>query len=53
VRPPQALFVPFPHGYPLHAPDQPSRRLAVLGRALNLFEDASLRSPALVKFTSV
>jgi D-proline reductase (dithiol) PrdB len=52
VRPPRALFVPFPHGYPLDAPDQPSRQLAVLGRALDLFEDASLRPPALVEFTS-
>ena len=36
VRPPRALWVPFPHGYPLEAPDQPERQRAVLRAALDL-----------------
>jgi hypothetical protein len=34
VRPPRALWVPFPHGYPLDAPDEPERQRAVLRAAL-------------------
>jgi hypothetical protein len=40
VRPPRALFVPFPHGYPLGRPDDPPRQLAVLEAALRLLETA-------------
>ena len=47
VRPPRALFVPFRHGYPLDAPNDPPRQLAVLEALLGLLEDPSLSPPAL------
>jgi hypothetical protein len=50
VRPPRALFVPFPHGYPLDRPDDPPRQLAVLEAALRLFEAPDLRPPGLRDF---
>ncbi len=48
VRPPRALFVPFRHGYPLDAPDDPGRQHAVIEAALRLMEDPALNPPALV-----
>jgi len=50
VRPPRALFVPFPHGYPLESADRPDRQRAVIEAALALLEDASLMPPALVDY---
>jgi hypothetical protein len=50
VRPPRALFVPFPHGYPLDRPDDPPRQRAVLEAALRLLEDPSARPPVLVDY---
>ena len=50
VRPPRALFVPFPHGYPLDTPDNPERQHAVIEAALRLLEDTSLSPPALVDY---
>jgi hypothetical protein len=47
VRPPRALFVPFPHGYPLDRPDDPPRQRAVLEAALCLLEDSTERPPVL------
>jgi len=41
VRPPRALFVPFKHGYPLDAPGDPRRQLAVIEAALKVLEDPS------------
>jgi len=38
VRPPRALWVPFPHGYPLDTPDDPARQWAVLEALLELIE---------------
>ena len=49
VRPPRALFVPFPHGYPLDAPRAPERQHRVLEAALCVLEDRSLSPPALVE----
>lgn len=51
VRPPRALFVPFRHGYPLDAPEDPPGQHAVLKAALRMLEDEALRPPALVEFT--
>ena len=51
VRPPRALFVPFPHGYPLDRPDSPSRQHAVIEAALRLLERASAEPPLLEDFT--
>ena len=50
IRPPRALFVPFKHGYPLDAPNDPQRQHAVIEAALNLFEDPALTPPALAEF---
>jgi hypothetical protein len=47
VRPPRALYVPFKHGYPLDAPNDPQRQHAVLEAALQLLEDPSLTAPVL------
>ena len=51
VGPPRALFVPFRHGYPLDAPDEPARQHAVLESALRLLEDPSLTPPVLVDYS--
>lgn len=50
VRPPRALFVPFPHGYPLDAPGDAARQHAVLEAALRLFEMPDASPPLLVGF---
>jgi hypothetical protein len=50
VRPPRALFVPFPHGRPLDAPGEPTRQHAVIEAALRLLEDPSLKPPVLTDF---
>jgi hypothetical protein len=50
VRPPRALFVPFPHGYPLDRPNDPARQHAVLEAALRMIENPSLRAPALADY---
>ncbi len=47
VRPPRALVVPFKHGYPLDAPDQPARQTAVIEAALRLLEDSAAQPPLL------
>lgn len=49
VRPPRALWVPFPHGYPLDRPDDPPRQMAVLEAALRLLETAE-GPPALEEY---
>lgn len=38
VRPPRALLVPFPFGYPLEAPADPERQRAVLEALLDVLE---------------
>ncbi len=50
VRPPRALFVPFPHGYPLGAPGDPERQHRVIEAALGLLERTDARAPLLVDF---
>ena len=50
VRPPRALFVPFPHGYPLDTPREPERQHAVIEAALRLVEDSTLEPPVLVDY---
>lgn len=49
VRPPRALWVPFPHGYPLAAPNDPARQRAVLEAALALLERATPPPPVLAE----
>lgn len=51
VRPPRALFVPFPHGYPLAAPHDAARQHGVLEAALRLLEDRSLIPPVLADYS--
>ena len=50
VRPPRALWVPFPHGYPLDRPSDSARQCAVIEAALRLVEDTTLIPPALVDY---
>ena len=51
VRPPRALCVPFPHGYPLDAPSNPARQLAVIEAALGMFEDLKATPPVIKDFS--
>lgn len=53
VRPPRALFVPFPHGYPLDRPGDPERQHAVIEAALRLLEDPDLKPPVLAGYEPV
>ena len=50
VRPPRALCVPFPHGFPLGLPGDPVGQRRVIESALRLLEDPSLGPPVLVDF---
>lgn len=50
MRPPRALFVPFRHGYPLDAPNDPTRQLAVIEAALRLLENPELKPPVLADY---
>ncbi len=50
VRPPRALVVPFKHGYPLDAPNEPERQRAVMEAALQLLEDENASPPLLCDF---
>jgi hypothetical protein len=38
LRPPRALFTPFPMGYPLGEPNNPSLQHRIIAAALNLLE---------------
>jgi len=50
VRPPRALWVPFPLGYPLGAPDDPELQHRVLAAALGLLEEPEAAPPVLRDF---
>lgn len=50
VRPPRALFVPFPLGHPLDTPEEPAKQRAVLESLLKVLEDPALTPPALVDY---
>jgi hypothetical protein len=50
VRPPRALLVPFPHGYPLGEPKRSARQRAVVEAALSLLEQAAPPPPVLVEY---
>ncbi len=52
VRPPRALCVPFRHGYPLHAPGDLPRQIAVIEAALRLLEEPDARPPVLADYRS-
>ena len=47
VRPPRALWVRFPHGYPLDRPHDPERQHRVIAAALRLLEEPA-SGPVLV-----
>jgi hypothetical protein len=49
VRPPRALFVPFPHGYPLGRPNDPDLQRTVIRAALELLRSEG-PGPVLVSF---
>jgi len=48
IRPPRALFVPAPMGYPLGAPHQPARQHQILDAAFRLLPRTDL--PVLEEF---
>lgn len=50
IRPPRALAVPFRHGYPLDAPDDPAKQHAVIEAAFKMLEDRRLQPPAIVDY---
>lgn len=50
VRPPRALFVPFPLGYPLGKPHDPVLQHAVIEAALGLLERSDATPPLLVDY---
>jgi len=50
LRPPRALFVPFPHGYPLGRPGDAAGQRRVIESALSLLADPSLVPPVLHDF---
>lgn len=50
VRPPRGLFVPFRHGFPLDAPNDPMRQRRVIDAALAMIQDHTLTPPALVDY---
>lgn len=50
VRPPRALWVPFPHGYPLGEAGDPAGQREVLEAALRLAEEEGGRPPLLADF---
>jgi len=49
VQPPRALFVPFPHGFPLGEPQNPRGQRSVIEAALSLTEQEAA-PPVLVDF---
>ena len=48
IKPPRALFVPYPMGFPLGAPNQPELQHRVISAALGLLERDDL--PVLEEF---
>jgi hypothetical protein len=50
VRPPRALLVPFPHGFPLDRPLQPARQRQVLEAMLTLAEAPGPGGPVLLEY---
>lgn len=52
VGPPRALFVPYPHGYPLGEPDNPTLQQRVLEAALRVIEVAPGPGPVLWDMSS-
>lgn len=53
VRPPRALWVPFPHGFPLGRPGDPALQRRVIDAALRLLEDPTLTPPVLREFDNL
>ena len=49
IKPPRALFVPFPMGFPLGEPNNPELQHRVIAAALALFERNDV--PMLAEFT--
>ena len=50
VRPPRALLVPFPLGYPLGRPGDAALQTAVIEAALGLFDETGAEPPLLREF---
>ncbi len=50
VRPPRSLWVPFRHGYPLGAPNDPALQRRVMTAALRLLEKEDAKAPLLENY---
>ena len=50
VKPPRGLWVPFPHGYPLHKPSEPELQKRVMRRALRMAADPSHKPGVLLDY---
>ncbi len=50
MRPPRALWVPYPLGYPFGAPEEPALQHRVLAAALGLVEETDAEPPLLRDF---
>lgn len=50
VRPPRALWVPFPHGYPLDRPHDPQKQHRVVAASLRLLEAPAAGPPVLEEY---
>jgi hypothetical protein len=51
IRPPRALFVPYPMGFPLGAPNDPALQHRVIAASLALLERTDV--PVLESFTEI
>ena len=49
VRPPRAVCVPYPHGYPLGRPQDPELQHRVLEAALEVWERKDQAGPVLIE----
>jgi hypothetical protein len=50
IKPPRALRVPFPHGYPLGKPNDAGLQHAVIEAALKLAEEPAVSGPVIRDF---
>ena len=50
VRPPRALWVPYPHGFPLGAPHDPTLQTRILRAAMDLAVEEPGPGPVLARF---
>ncbi|HYE29875.1 MAG TPA: hypothetical protein VEH27_00470 [Methylomirabilota bacterium] len=50
IKPPRALMVPYPHGFPLGRPNDPELQHSIIEAALELAGDTSAAGPVIRDF---